>query len=88
MLNIFRRKDVVTRFVVGSILVFIALAMVITLIVTGSIYGLMFFDAGNSWLHRREIKPITGLYRGVGLGFRVFRVVEIQDGIAKHDSYV
>ncbi|MCH7979592.1 MAG: SurA N-terminal domain-containing protein, partial [Acidobacteria bacterium] len=32
MLNIFRRKDIVTRFVVGSILVFIALAMVITLI--------------------------------------------------------
>ena len=32
MLNIFRRKDVVTRFVVGSILVLIALAMVITLI--------------------------------------------------------
>ncbi|MCZ6491919.1 MAG: peptidylprolyl isomerase [Acidobacteria bacterium] len=32
MLNIFRRKDMVTRFVVGSILVFIALAMVITLI--------------------------------------------------------
>ena len=31
MLNIFRRKDVVTRFVVGSILVLIALAMVITL---------------------------------------------------------
>jgi len=36
-----------------------------------SIYGLIFFDAGNSWLHRREIKPITGLYRGAGLGFRV-----------------
>lgn len=36
-----------------------------------SIYGLIFFDAGNSWLHRRDIKPITGLYRGAGLGFRV-----------------
>ncbi|MEA3296479.1 MAG: outer membrane protein assembly factor BamA [candidate division Zixibacteria bacterium] len=37
----------------------------------GKIYGLAFFDAGNSWLHRRNIKPITGLYRGVGLGFRI-----------------
>lgn len=36
-----------------------------------SIYALMFFDAGNSWLRRRDIKPITGLYRGIGLGFRV-----------------
>ncbi len=36
-----------------------------------SIYGLVFFDAGNSWLHRDDIKPITGLYRGIGLGFRV-----------------
>ena len=35
------------------------------------VYGLAFFDAGNSWLHRRDIKPLTGLYRGVGLGFRV-----------------
>ena len=36
-----------------------------------SIYGLIFFDAGNSWLHRRDIKPITGLYRSAGVGFRV-----------------
>jgi len=35
------------------------------------IYGLLFFDAGNSWLHRRDIKPLTGLYKGTGVGFRV-----------------
>ena len=40
-------------------------------LVQQQIYGLIFFDAGNSWLHRRDIKPITGLYRGVGLGFRI-----------------
>ncbi len=39
--------------------------------VEGQIYGLAFFDAGNSWLHRRDIKPLTGLYRGAGLGFRI-----------------
>ncbi|MEA2030296.1 MAG: outer membrane protein assembly factor BamA [candidate division Zixibacteria bacterium] len=35
------------------------------------IYGLLFFDAGNSWLNRNDIKPLSGLYRGVGFGFRV-----------------
>ena len=35
------------------------------------IYGLLFFDAGNSWLHRKDIKPLTGLYKGVGVGFRI-----------------
>jgi len=40
-------------------------------IVTRQIYGLLFFDAGNSWLHRRDIRPITGLYKGVGFGFRI-----------------
>ena len=40
-------------------------------IVPRQIYGLLFFDAGNSWLHRRDIKPITGLYKGVGFGFRI-----------------
>ncbi len=35
------------------------------------VYGLLFFDAGNSWLHRRDIKPMTGLYKGAGVGFRV-----------------
>jgi outer membrane protein insertion porin family len=35
------------------------------------IYGLLFFDAGNSWLHKSDIKPLTGLYKGVGIGFRI-----------------
>ncbi|MFH1686963.1 MAG: outer membrane protein assembly factor BamA [bacterium] len=35
------------------------------------VYGLLFFDAGNSWLHRRDIKPLTGLYKSLGVGFRV-----------------
>ncbi len=37
----------------------------------GQIYALAFFDAGNSWLHFNDIKPITGLYKGVGVGFRI-----------------
>jgi len=36
-----------------------------------SIYGLLFFDAGNSWLNRTDIKPLSGLYKGVGVGFRI-----------------
>jgi len=36
-----------------------------------SIYALLFFDAGNSWLNKSDIKPLSGLYRGVGFGFRV-----------------
>jgi outer membrane protein insertion porin family len=36
-----------------------------------SIYGLLFFDAGNSWLHRDDIKLVSDLYRGWGIGFRV-----------------
>ncbi len=35
------------------------------------IYALLFFDAGNSWLHKKDIKPITGLYKGIGVGFRI-----------------
>jgi len=35
------------------------------------IYGLAFFDAGSSWLHRTDIKPVTGLYRSWGFGFRL-----------------
>lgn len=34
-------------------------------------YLLLFFDAGNSWLHRRNIKPLTDLKRGYGFGFRI-----------------
>ncbi len=40
-------------------------------IVPQQIYGLLFFDAGNSWLHRRNIKPLTDLYKSVGFGFRI-----------------
>jgi len=40
-------------------------------VVDQQIYGLLFFDAGNSWLHREDIKPLTDLYRGAGIGFRV-----------------
>ncbi len=35
------------------------------------LYALLFFDAGNSWLNMSDIKPLKGLYRGVGIGFRV-----------------
>ncbi len=40
-------------------------------IVERTIYGLMFYDAGGSWLHARDIKPFSNLYRGVGFGFRI-----------------
>jgi len=40
-------------------------------IVEQQIYALLFFDAGNSWLHRKDIKPFTGLYRSYGAGFRI-----------------
>jgi outer membrane protein insertion porin family len=40
-------------------------------IVQQQIYGLLFFDAGNSWLRREDIKLFTDLYRGAGLGFRI-----------------
>jgi outer membrane protein insertion porin family len=40
-------------------------------VVPNQIYGLLFLDAGNSWLHLEDIKPITGLYKGVGVGFRI-----------------
>jgi len=39
-------------------------------IISRQLYGLLFFDAGNSWLYRKNIKPLTGLYKGVGFGFR------------------
>ncbi len=34
------------------------------------LYFLGFFDAGNSWLHRSDIK-LNHVYRGVGVGFRL-----------------
>ncbi len=39
-------------------------------IVSQQVYGLMFFDAGNSWLRKRDIR-FDDLYRGVGFGFRI-----------------
>ncbi len=40
-------------------------------IASRQIYGLLFFDAGNSWLRRSDIKPLTALYKGIGFGFRI-----------------
>ncbi|MGH8014579.1 MAG: outer membrane protein assembly factor BamA, partial [Candidatus Zixiibacteriota bacterium] len=40
-------------------------------IVSRQIYALAFFDAGNSWLHKRDIKPLSGLYKSYGFGFRI-----------------
>ena len=40
-------------------------------IASQQLYGLLFFDAGNSWLYRRSIKGIGSLYKGIGLGFRI-----------------
>lgn len=34
------------------------------------LYGLIFFDAGNSWLELEDVK-VNSLYRGVGFGFRI-----------------
>ncbi|HUV31128.1 MAG TPA: outer membrane protein assembly factor BamA [Acidobacteriota bacterium] len=36
-----------------------------------SVYALLFFDAGNSWLQRRDIRPFTDLFAGAGFGFRL-----------------
>ena len=33
------------------------------------LYGLIFLDAGNSWLNREDI--LDKLYKGVGVGFRI-----------------
>ncbi len=40
-------------------------------VVENQIYALLFLDAGNSWLHLNDVKPITGLYKGYGIGFRI-----------------
>lgn len=34
------------------------------------LYGILFYDLGNSWLHSRDIK-LNDLYKGAGLGFRL-----------------
>ncbi len=39
-------------------------------VIENQLYGLLFFDAGNSWLHRKDIN-ITHVYRGYGFGFRL-----------------
>lgn len=40
-------------------------------IVKQQIYGLFFFDAGNSWRKFEDIKPITQVYSSAGFGFRI-----------------
>jgi len=40
-------------------------------IIKNQLYSLLFFDAGNSWLNMKDIKPFTGLYKGWGFGFRI-----------------
>ncbi len=40
-------------------------------VVKRSIYGIIFFDAGNSWLHFNDIKPIMQAYTSAGVGFRI-----------------
>ncbi len=37
----------------------------------GQLYGILFFDAGNSWLHSNDIKPLSSLYKSAGIGFRI-----------------
>jgi len=39
-------------------------------VIENQLYTLLFFDIGNSWLRRKEIK-FNDLYRGVGVGFRL-----------------
>ena len=40
-------------------------------LVARQIYALAFFDAGSSWLHKKDIKPLSGLYKSYGFGFRI-----------------
>jgi outer membrane protein insertion porin family len=40
-------------------------------IVKRQIYALAFFDAGNSWLLKDDVKPISSLYKSYGFGFRI-----------------
>ena len=40
-------------------------------LVQNQIYALLFFDAGNSWLHLNDVKPVTGVYKSYGVGFRI-----------------
>jgi len=40
-------------------------------VMQGQIYALAFADAGTSWISKKAIKPLSGLYRGAGFGFRL-----------------
>ncbi len=40
-------------------------------IVERSIYGIFFFDAGNSWLDIKDFRSLSDLYSGAGAGFRI-----------------
>ena len=40
-------------------------------LVERQIYALAFFDAGNSWLHKGDIKLPKTLYKSYGFGFRI-----------------
>jgi outer membrane protein insertion porin family len=39
-------------------------------VVENQLYALLFFDIGNSWLNRKDIK-LDDLYKGAGVGFRL-----------------
>jgi len=40
-------------------------------IASQQLYGLLFFDAGNSWLYKKSITGFGSLYKGIGIGFRI-----------------
>jgi len=40
-------------------------------ILEGQLYTLAFADAGNSWISKDRIRPLSNLYKGVGIGFRL-----------------
>lgn len=60
-------------------------------IVSGQIYFLGFADAGKSWIGRDYIKPLSGLARGAGVGFRLvvpgIGVIGFDFGYAFDDVY-
>lgn len=40
-------------------------------VLQGQLYAITFADAGVSWINKERIKPLSGLNRGAGLGFRL-----------------
>lgn len=60
-------------------------------IVSGQIYLLGFGDAGTSWIQKSDIKPLSGLYKGAGVGFRLvvpgIGVIGFDFGYAFNISY-